>query len=242
MDVDNLTVLGANAAGNLTMGNGATGAGGTTITLGANALNAVSGNVQITNQSSSGTRAVVMNRTTINGRTGFNLSQQNAGNTTLTVGNVSTVTVAKGFVVQDGTGNATVNLQQLTTGSLNYSDIGGGVDTMDLGGTPAGTLQVNGVARIDTGLGSDIIRTGGAGGTAIYNDSLFISLGSGDDTLTVGANAMCAAFNNLKFQIDGGAGSNDTFNGSVLSISEYSPTTPLPKKVRSKITNFEHYT
>lgn len=239
VDIDNLTVLGANAAGNLTITNDATGAGGTTITFGANAVNAISGNLQITNQSSSGTRAVTLNRTTVSGRTGFNLYQLSSGNTTLTVGNVSTVTVSKGFVVQDGTGDATVNLQRLTTGSLNYTDAGGGVDTMDLGGTPVGTLQVNGVARIETGLGSDIVRVGGVGGTAMFNDSVFILLGSGDDNLTIGANALCSAFSNIKFHFDGGAG-DDFFTGSVLSLPDYSPTTPLPKKVRSKIAGFEH--
>ncbi len=240
VSVDNLTVLGANAAGNLTIANGATGAGGTTVTFGAGALNSISGNLQITNQASSGTRAVVMNRTTISGRTGVNLYEVGGGNTTLTVGNNQLVTVAKAFVIQDGTGNSTVALQNLTVGSLNYTDIGGGVDTLDLGGTPAGTLTVNGVTRIDTGIGSDIVRTGGAGGTAVYNDSVFISLGSGNDSLTVGANAACPAFSSAnKFQFDGGAG-DDTFAASTLSIADYAPTTPLPKKIRSKITNFEH--
>lgn len=238
--VDNLTVLGANAAGNLTLTNGATGAGGTTVTFGAGALNSISGNLQITNQASSGTRAVAVNRTTVSGRTGFNLYEVGGGNTTLTVGNNHLVTVSKALVIQDGTGNSTVTLQNLTVGSLNYTDIGGGVDTLDLGGTPAGTLTVNGVTHIDTGLGSDIVRTGGAGGSAVYNDSVFIALGSGNDSLTVGANASGAALSAAnKFQFDGGAG-DDTFAGSPLSLADYAPTTPLPKKVRSKITNFEH--
>ena len=240
VDIDNLTVLGANAAGNLTITNGATGAGGTTVTFGAGAVNSISGNLQLTNQASSGTRAVVMNRTTVSGRTGFNLFEVGGGNTTLTVGNNQAVTVSKALAIQDGTGNSTVALQNLTVGSLNYSDIGGGVDTLDLGGTPAGTLTVNGITRIDTGIGSDIVRTGGAGGSVVYNDSVFISLGSGNDSLTVGANASGAALSAAnKFQFDGGAG-DDTFAGSTLSLADYAPTTPLPKKVRSKITNFEH--
>ena len=237
--IDNLTVLGANAAGNLTISNGVTGAGGTTVTFGANALNSVSGNVQITNQNSIGTRSVVVNRTTVNGRSGFNLYQVGAGNTTLTMGNNQPTTIARGLVIQDGSGSSTVALQNLTVGSLNYTDIGGGVDILDLGGTPAGTLQVNGVTRIDTGAGSDIVRTGGAGGSAIYNDSVFISLGSGDDSLTIGANANCPAFSSNKFQFDGGAGL-DTFTGSPMSLADYAPTTPLPKKVRGKILSFEN--
>ncbi len=234
--IDRLTANGANTVGNVTINNQATGAGGTGLTFGANAANSISGNLQITNQSSTGTRSVVMNQTTVNGRTGVNIYEVGTGDTSLTIGNVAASTISKGLVVQDGTGSSTVNLQNLTVGSFNYADLGGGTDTVALADT-AGTFRVNGVTRIDTGAGSDTVRIATAG-TAILNDTVFIALGAGNDLLFIGANADSPAFNSAsKFLFDGGTG-NDTFNASPLSIAEYSGS-PLGKKVKSKILNFE---
>ncbi len=237
--IDRLTTLGANAVGNVTINDQATGAGGTGLTFGANAANSISGNLQITNQSSTGTRSVLMNQTTVSGRTGVNIYEVGTGNTSLTIGNVALSTISKGLVVQDGTGSSTVSLQNLTVGSFNYLDLGGGTDTMALADT-AGTFRVNGVTRIDTGAGSDTVRIATTG-TAILNDTVFIALGAGNDLLFIGPNADSPAFNSAaKFMFDGGSG-DDTFNASPLSIAEYSGL-PLAKKVKSKIMNFEHLT
>ncbi len=235
--IDRLTTLGANAVGNVTINDQATGAGGTGLTFGANAANSISGNLQITNQSSTGTRSVLMNQTTVSGRTGVNIYEVGTGNTSLTIGNVAASTISKGLVVQDGTGSSTVNLQNLTVGNFNYADLGGGTDTLALADT-AGTFRVNGVTRIDTGAGSDTVRIATTG-TAILNDTVFIALGAGNDLLFIGPNADSPAFNSAsKFMFDGGSG-DDTFNASPLSIAEYSGS-PLAKKVKSKILNFEH--
>ena len=238
VDINNLTTLGPVNSGNVTINNAASGAGGTTVTLGATAANSLSGNLQITNQTSTGPRSTVINRTTVSGRSGINLYNVGAGNTSLTVGNNQLVTIAKGLKVEDGSGSAGLSLQNLTVGSFDYKDLGGGADTLDLANS-AGTLQVNGVTRIDTAGGSDTVAIATTG-TAIFNDTVFIALGSGNDTLTIGNNASSPAFNTGgKFQFDGGTG-DDTLNASVLSLADYQPGSPLPKKVKSKISNFEH--
>ena len=236
IDIDRLTTLGPVNFGNVTMTNKATGVGGTGITFGAIAANAISGNVQITNDSSTGPRAVTMNRTTVGGRAGVNIYQLGAGDTSLTVGNNQAVTIARGLTVQDGSGASSVALLNLTAGSLTYTDMNGGVDTLDLADS-TGFLRVNGVTRIDTADGSDTVRIATTG-TAILNDTVFIALGSGDDLLFIGTHANSAAFNgSSKFTFDGGTG-EDIFNASPLSIAEYSGN-PLGKKVKSKIKSFE---
>ncbi|MES2791694.1 MAG: hypothetical protein V4719_18890, partial [Planctomycetota bacterium] len=131
----------------------------------------------------------------------------------------------------------TVNLHQLAAGGFNYSDLGGGTDTITLAINLGGTVQINGVTRIDTGAGSDTVNIA-TNGTAFFNDSVFISLGAGNDLLFIGANADSPAFNgSSKFQFDGGAGT-DVFNGSPLSLADYFGA-PLGKKLKSKITGFE---
>ncbi len=70
-------------------------------------------------------------------------------------------------------------------------------------------------------------------------DGVFLSMGSGNDTLDVGAFATSLAFSSAnKFQFDGGAG-DDTIAVSTLSIGNYVVGT-VPKKLKHKITNFEH--
>ena len=105
--------------------------------------------------------------------------------------------------------------------------------------TAAGkSLSVNGVTRINTGAGTDLITITGVGnGTAFFNDGVFIGLGSGNDSLTIGNGASSPAFSSLaKFQFDGGEGV-DTFSGSQTSISGLSLTT-INAKLKSKITSF----
>ena len=238
VDVNNLTTLGGVNFGNVTMSNAATGAGGTTVTFGASAASNLSGNLQITNQTSTGLRSTVLTRTTVSGRGSAYLYNVGAGDTSLTVGNNQLVTIAKGLKVEDGSGAAAVSLQDLTAGSFDYKDLGGGVDTLDLADSTAGkTLRVNGVTRIDTGAASDTVRIATTG-TAIFNDNVFIALGAGNDLLFIGQNATSPAFSGAsKYQFDGGAGF-DTFNASPLSIAEYDGV-PLKKKLKSKIVNFE---
>ena len=112
-------------------------------------------------------------------------------------------------------------------------------DLIDLAGAGGGTATVNGVTRIVTNDGSDTVRVGTVG-TAVLNDSVFITLGSGDDTLIIGNNASSPAFSTAsKYQFDGGAGV-DVFTGSLLSLADYEGVKPT-KKLKSKITNFETY-
>lgn len=238
--IDGLTTDGAKA-GNVTINNGTalTGAGTTQVLLGGTTANDFGGNLTVRNQASSGLRTTTLNQTRVRGTTGAYIYNVGAGNTAINVGTAVTVTVDVVLKIEDGTGTAAVNLQRLTAGSLNYSDIGGGADVIDLAGNGgAGTVQINGVTRLNTGNGSDTVRIGTTG-TAVFNDSVYITLGSGSDNLQVGANAASPAFSSLsKFQFDGGAG-DDTIAVNPLSIADYEPVLP-GKKLRFKITNFEH--
>ena len=145
--------------------------------------------------------------------------------------------------IEDGSGTATLDVRAATLGGFNFSDIGGGADLIDFAGSGGvGVVTVNGVTRINTGAASDIVRIGTTG-TAVFNDSVFISLAAGSDSLTIGANAASPAFSTAnKFQFDGAAGV-DTISVDPLSIADYEPTSPgnvFPgKKLRFKITNFE---
>jgi hypothetical protein len=159
-----------------------------------------------------------------------------------TIGGTLSANVDYSPFLNSGTDNAgaTPGFQS----SFNYTDLGGGTDTLDLAGALAtphthntSLLRINGVTRIDTGTGSDTVTVGSVG-TAILNDTVFMALGSGNDLLCIGAFADSPAFNSAsKFMFDGGAG-DDTFNASPLSIAEYTGE-PLGKKVKSKIMNFE---
>lgn len=230
-------ITSGNKAGDLTVNNGATGT--TNVTFGAAGANTVNGNLTIRNQATTGTRTTTINGTTVNGGTGFYLYNVGAGTAATTIGSGATVVVAKTFKIEDGTGNSTFDVRNVTLGSFNYLDIGGGTDVVDLAGAGGGVATVSGVTRISTGDGSDTVRIGTTG-TANLNDSVFITLGGGDDTLIIGANASSAAFSTAsKYQFDGGAGV-DLFTGSLLSLAEYDGVKPT-KKLKSKITNFETY-
>ncbi len=235
VNINRLTTL---SSGSVQVANAATGGGGDSIVLGATGPNLIAGNLSITNQASTGgTRNTTIDQTTVQGTTGVTINNVGAGTTQLNIGTTVASSITAGLNIQDGTGNSTVNLRALTIGGrLNYTDVGGGVDNVDLAAA-AGTLTVNGVVRIDTGNGSDIVRIG-TGGTAFFNDSVFISLGAGNDQLTIGASAASPAFSTAsKFQLDGGAGT-DSITASPLSLADYVVGT-LPGKLKSKITGFE---
>jgi hypothetical protein len=225
------------SSGNVQITNAATTTIGDVVTLGNSGANVIAGNVSITNQASTlGLRSTTIDQTTVQGTTGVTINNVGAGTTLLDIGATVATSIAAGLNIQDGTGNSTVNLRALAIGGrLNYTDIGGGVDTINLAAA-TGALSVSGVVRIDTGNGSDTV-TIGTFGTAFFNTSVYILLGAGNDTLTIGDNAASPAFSTAsKFQFDGGAG-NDTFFGSVLSLADFQ--LPLPGKLKSKITAWE---
>lgn len=232
VSIDDLTTTGATST--VTIRNGSSGTGNTAVTLGAAGANVIAGNLSIQNLASTGTRTVTIDDTDVTGRTGVAINSVGAGNTTIEIGTTTAVTIDGKLDVQDGTATSTLTAEALTVGSITYNDLGGGSDTINLGQAAAG-LTVNGVTRINTGNGSDALNIGGAG--AVFNGLVSVSLGSGNDTVDIGAAASSPAFSSAnRYQFDGGAG-DDTFNASQLSLSDYE--LPLPRKLRSKITNFE---
>ncbi len=242
VNINQLTTAGAKL-GDVTINNAGTAA--TNVLLGATTANTFAGNLTVRNQATTGTRTTSINRTTVNGGVGAYIYNVGAGVAAYNVGTAATSTVLNTLKIEDGSGSATLTLQAATLGALNYADIGGGVDTLAIAATAANTVTVNGVTKLNTGLGSDVVGIAAAG-TAVFNDSVFITLGSGNDGLTIGATAASPAFSTAdKFQFDGGAGV-DTVTVNPLSIADYEMTTPpsntFPgKKLRFKITNFETY-
>lgn len=240
VNIDRLTTGGAKA-GNINIANGASGANSSV--FGANAANTIGGGVTIKNQATTGSKSTTFNQTTVNGRDGVYIFNVGSGNSSVAVGTAVLSTIVGVLKIEDGSGTAAVNLQRATLGSFTFTDLGGGADAIDIGHN-TGTATIQGVARITTGAGSDVIRIGttGGGGVAIFNDSLFITLAAGNDTVSFGDAAASPALNagNSRFQIDGGAGGADVFNGNTISLGDYE--LPLPgKKLKSKITNFETY-
>lgn len=238
--VNQLTTGGAKL-GDVSINNGGTTA--TNVTLGATVANIIGGNLTVRNQATSGTRTTSINETSVQGSVGAYLYNVGAGNTAINIGNANLTTVTNLLKIEDGSGTAALSIQAATLGGLNFSDLGGGTDTINIGTSVGSTTTVNGVTRIVTNGGSDTVTTG-TDGTAVFNDSVFIALGAGDDALTIGASAASPAFSTAnKFQFDGGAGF-DTGLISPLSIADYEPTSPgnqYPgKKLRFKITNFEN--
>jgi hypothetical protein len=233
----NIDRLSANVpSGNVTIANGASGAGGTDVIIGAVAApNSITGNLTITNQASTGPRLVQINNATVSGGGGLSINEFGSGISTLNIGTTGLVTVAKKLDIQDGSSGSTVTVNTATVGSMTYNDLGGGTDVINL--ASAGIFQNNGVTRLNLGAGSDTVNIA-MGGQAIFNDWVFISLGSGNDVLNVGPTADSPAFSSAnRFQFDGDGGV-DTINVSPLSIADFvSPT--VPKKLKSKITNFE---
>lgn len=237
VNVDQLTTSGAKV-GDVTINNAGTAA--TNVTFGATVANVIGGNLTIRNQATTGAKTTALDRTTVNGGVGAYIYNVGIGNSSVAIGTIAatSVTVAQTLKIEDGSGSSTLNLLAATIGTLNFSDIGGGADTINIATTAAKTVTVVGTTSLKTGAGSDTVIIGSAG-TAIFNDSVFITLAAGTDSLTIGANAASPAFNTAnKFQFDGGAG-DDTISVSPLSIADYEPVLP-GKKLRFKITNFEH--
>lgn len=230
-----ITINRLTASGNVTIANGTTG-GGETIVLGGAGPNLIGGNLSITNQASAGVRVTSISQTTVQGRSGVAIYNVGAGTSIVDVGTISPVTILSGLTIQDGTGIANLTINSLSVGSLNYKDLGGGVDNINLAAA-AGSLSVSGVTRIDTANGSDTVNIATTG-TAAFNGLVSIILGSGDDTLLIGPNAASPAFSTAnRFQFDGGTGF-DTIFASPLSLADFVEGT-VPGKLKSKIASFE---
>lgn len=243
VNIDRLTTLGARI-GDVTINNAAVSAGTTSVLLGAAAANSINGNLTVRNQAATGTRTTSINQTEVLGRTGAYLYNVGAGNTAINVGTAVAASVTNLLKIQDGSGTANLSIQSAELGGLNFEDLGGGTDTINIGTTGLGTATVNGVTRLVTGAGSDTVNIGSVAPGAVFNDSVFITLGAGNDALNIGGFANSPAFTTAnKFQFDGGAGV-DTGVISPLSIADYEQTSPgnvFPgKKLRFKITNFEN--
>ena len=245
IDVGGLTTQGQ---GNVTIRNGASGTTGTSVRFGAAGANpganVLSGNLSVDNLASTGPRSVTLDRLTVNGTTGAAVNETGAGTSTLSVGTVAAVTIGGKLDVQDGAGSSTMTLSSLVVGSVTYNDLGGGSDIINIANAAgfAGTTRVNGVTRLNLGLGNDIVNVAAfdqGTGSAIFRDGVYVTLGSGNDQFNVGANANSPAFSSAnKFQIDGGAG-DDTVQIDPLSLADYVVGT-VPKKLKQKITGFEH--
>ena len=241
VNVDRLVTSG-NKAGDVSINNGTSNA--TNVVFGATIANTISGNLTVRNQATVATRTTTIDRTTVNGGTGFYLFNVGAGNSTIGIGQASPTVVLNKLKIEDGSGTAALDVRAATLGSLNFLDVGGGADTVDIAGNGgAGVVTVNGVTRIETAGASDIVRIGTTG-TAIFNDLVFIGLGAGDDSLTIGDTASSPAFSTKsKLNFDGGAGV-DSASISTLSVAEYElvAANTLSKKLKQKIKGFETLT
>lgn len=241
VNVDQLLTSG-NKSGDVSINNGTSNT--TNVNLGATISNTIAGNLTVRNQATVGTRTTNVSRTTVNGGSGFYLFNVGAGNSSTGIGLASPTVVLNKLKIEDGSGTAALNIRAATLGSLNFMDMGGGADTVDIAGNGGvGVVTINGVTRIDTGAASDLVRIGTTG-TAVFNDSVFILLGAGDDTLTIGDNASSPAFSTAsKLSFDGGAGV-DSASISTLSVAEYELVAPnkLSNKLKQKIKGFETLT
>lgn len=241
VNVDRLLTSG-NKSGDVSINNGTSNT--TNVNLGATISNTIAGNLTVRNQATVGTRTTNVSRTTVNGGSGFYLFNVGAGNSSTGIGLASPTVVLNKLKIEDGSGTAALNIRAATLGSLNFLDVGGGADTVDIAGNGGvGVVTINGATRIDTGAASDLVRIGTTG-TAVFNDSVFISLGAGDDTLTIGDNASSPAFSTAsKLSFDGGAGV-DSASVSTLSVADYELVAPnkLSKKLKQKIKGFETLT
>ncbi len=71
---------------------------------------------------------VAIDDTVVNGRSGVSINESGAGNSSLTVGATTTVTIGSQLNIQDASGDSLVNLRRLIAGGLVYNDLGGGID------------------------------------------------------------------------------------------------------------------
>lgn len=241
VNIDRLTTSGSKV-GDVTINNAASGA--TNVVLGAVAANVFGGNLTVRNQATSGTRTVTATDTDVSGSTGFYIYNVGAGNTDYNFGVAGGTELDVDFLlkIEDGSGTAALDLFNVTLGGFTYTDIGGGVDTLNIAATANSVATINGITRIDTANGSDDVTISINGGTSVFNDRVFIALGSGNDDLIIGGTASSPAFTTAnKLQFDGGSG-NDTVSVNPLSIADYELSgNGLTKKLKQKISNFETY-
>ena len=244
VNIDRLTVDGVKA-GNVTINNGAVSAGTTSVIFGAAAAaNDIDGNLTIRNQATSGLRTVTLDDLDVGGTTGAYIYNVGAGNTDYNIGvaGATNVIVTALLKIEDGSGSADIEVNNATLGAFTYTDIGGGTDALDIATVANAAVTINGVTRIDTANGSDDVTISTNAGTSVFNDHVYIALGSGNDDLLIGGTASSPAFttaNDLMF--DGGPGT-DTVSVNPLSIADYELSgNGLTKKLKQKIKNFETY-
>ena len=262
-----VTPANGSGSGNVNISNGTTSTGAASVSIlgGAGAAarngstNEIDGDLSVINKGSTGggTKNINLSGLATFGRTGATLNNNAAGNSVTNIGgNAGAVTTAVffngtgGLFVQDGSGSSLFNLQLATIGTLGtarqiglrYQDLGGGNDTINVSTLGTSSVTVNGPTNLQTLGGDDVITitrsvASGGGGSAAFNDSVFTSLGDGNDILNIGAFAASPALGSAsKFQFDGGKGVN-TINASPLSVSKYT-VGKVPAKLKSKITGF----
>lgn len=166
------------------------------------------------------------------GQSNFNIGQGVVGNA---------VSVGGNFTITDGTNDSFMGIEFLTVGGkFNYQDAGGGVDTINIGLLNTSVITISGTTNINTGAGNDLVSISAGGGSVnIHFDAfLQITLGAGDDQLTVTDVKTGAAFgNNNFFQFDGGSGT-DVWSLS-SAVNGINGVDPLTSAVQAKLLSFE---
>lgn len=177
---------------------------------------------------------------TVTGTLSINM---NAGDDTVTLSGAAGTYTGSKLSVDLGVGNDTLNTSGVLTLNKELTVLGGaGTDAVNLGTTVGANFVVLGISRIDTGDNDDTVTLGTTGTTALHGQ-VVITLGGGNDTLTIGNNAGSAAFgtaNNYNF--NGGGSAGDRFLGSTISLGSYQGGAMTLKgnaKLASKITGFK---
>lgn len=221
-------IAGVGTTGNVTVSNNTTAV--TDVKFGDAGSNSILGNLTVTNQATTGLRTTTISGTAVDGTAGLYIYNVGTGDSKVEVVGGSTIT--KLLKIEDGSGDAIVNIGGATMNNFTYTDVNGGVDTINLGSS--GTMTVIATTTVTTGGGSDTVSIG-VTGTADFGGLVNIQLGAASDSLYVGHNAVCTAFSTNNLQFDGGAGSD---SASISTTSMGSFSIPLPGSLTGKITSF----
>ncbi|HEX5104684.1 MAG TPA: hypothetical protein VFV87_12775 [Pirellulaceae bacterium] len=155
------------------------------------------------------------------------------------LGDVANVAIADGgLTIFDGAGNGLIDFIRATiAGGLNIQ-AGAGNNTINLAVLAGATMSVAGTTNVSTQGGMDTLSIGTGGGIAVL-DSIFASLGAGNDILNIGAGAAggSAFASTAGFLFDGGAGSDTANIEAAVNAALFGP--PITPPAAARFLNFE---
>lgn len=127
---------------------------------------------------------------------------------TINIGTLAETAVSNFVTLHTGNGGSTTVLGGLRIGGGLIVTTGSGADTVTIGGIEGvEDFFVRGTTLINTGSGGDTINIG-VDGAATFSNFLTVLGGSGDDSLTLGENAVGTIFGSGRFNFDLGGGSD----------------------------------